>query len=334
VGEIRKIGQDLQRIEEAIADITKELYSTYQGYLEVLGQGMRQQLILAGYYICTQGYPEIFLQLSFSRRQKIQQGLREKSKLAVQELQELLNQYPESQQKSEDSSAAELIMSLLNEEDPEKEEVVAKIKDQKEAIEFDSSELFVTEILSQPTTDDRDQEVGDKVEENINETEVEKIKSSTENIIDKLNNIEILIHWQENIEKQIPKILKKLSHQTNCILQKAEILPKKIPEKVLEAATKMESGDTPVGGQPNTLNLLIEAQDLEADDETKITRIIAINLRLSEIEFTDINVAGWRNKIRSLLGKVSQLQREYRKKQRELAVIEAESAWRSSWYED
>ena len=49
---------------------------------------------------------------------------------------------------------------------------------------------------------------------------------------------------------------------------------------------------------------------------------------------TDINIGSWRNKIRSLLGKLSKLQREYRKKQQELAVIEAESAWRSSWYED
>ncbi len=334
MGEIKKIGQDLQRIEVAIADIAKELYSKYQSYLQVLGQGMRQQLIFASYYICTQGYPEEFLKLSFSQRQKMQEELRENSKLAVQELQELLNQDPESQKKSDDTSVAELMMSLLNEEEKEKEEVVPKIKDLKEAIEFDSSELFPTEILSQSTTDSQDKEVGNKVEENFNETEAEKIKISTENIIDKLHNIDILRLWQENIEKQIPEIFKKLSHQTNCILHKAEILPKKIPEKVLEAATKMESGDTPVGGQPNILNLLIEAEDLDDDDDAKITRIIAINLRLSEIEFTDINVTGWRNKIRSHLGTLSQLQREYSKKQRELAVIEAESAWRSSWYED
>ncbi len=334
MGEIRKIGQDLQRIEVAIADIAKEFYSTYQGYLKALGQGMRQQLIFATYHICTQGYPEAFLKLSFSQRQKMQEELRERVKIGVQELQELLNQAPESQQKSNDTSAAELMKSLLNEEEKEKQEVEPKIKDQKEAIEFDSSELFPTEISSQPTTDSQDKEVGNKVEENINETEAEKIKSSTENIIDKLHNIDILIHWQERIEKQIPEILRKLSHQTNCILQKAEILPKKIPQKVLEAATKMESGDTPVGGQPNILNLLIEAEDLEDDDNAKITRIIAINLRLSEIEFTDINVTSWRNKIRNLLGKLSQLQREYRKKQWEKSVIEAESAWRSSWYED
>ncbi len=334
MGDIRKIEQDLQRIEVAIADIAKEFYSTYQTYLKVLGQGMHQQLIFASYHICTQAYPETFLKLSFSQRQKMQEELREIAKIGVQELQELLEQNPESRPKLDETSAAELIRSLLNEEDKERQEVVPKIQDQKEGIEFDSSELFKTEISSQPKTDFQDQEVRNQVEENINEVEAEKIQSSPENIIDKLDNIDILIPWQENIEKQIPEILKKLSHQTNCILQKAEILPPKIPEKVLEAATKMEPGDTPVGGRPNILNLLIEAEDLDDDDDAKVTRITAINLRLSEIEFTDINVTSWRNKIRNLLGKLSQLQREYRKKQRELAVIEAESAWRSSWYEE
>ena len=334
MGEIRKIGQDLQKIEEAIANIAKEIYSTYQGYLQVLGQGMRQQLIFASYHICTQGYPEEFLKLSFSQRQKMQEELREKSKLAVQELQELLNQDPEFQKKSDDISAAELMMSLLNEEENEKQEVVTKIKDQKEGIEFDFSELFLTERTPEPTTDSQDKEVGNKVEEKIDETEAEKIKISPESILEKLSNIDILINWQESIEKQIPEILKKVSHQTNCILQTAEIIPKKIPEKVLEAAREMQSEHSPVGGKPNILNLLIEAEDSEEEDNSKITRILAINLRLSEIEFTNITVTGWRNKIRSLLSKLSQLKREYGNKQRELAVIEAESAWRSSWYEE
>ena len=334
VGDIKTIEQDLQRIEVAITDISKELHSIYQGYLQVLGQGIHQQLVFACYYICTQGYPEAFLQLSFSLRQKVQQELREKSKLAVQKLQELLNQYPEYQQKLDDTSAAELMMSLLNEEENKKEEVLTKRIDQKEAIEFDYSELFPTEILSKSTTYSQEKKVENQGQDNINESAAEKNKISTENIIDKLHDVDTLIHWQENIEKQIPEIIKKLSYQTNCMLYQAGILAKKIPQKVLEAATKMESRNIPVGGQPNILNLLIEAEDSEDDDDAKVNRIIAINLQLSEIEFTDINVGGWRNKIHSILGKLNQLQREYRKKQRELAVIEAESAWRSSWYED
>ena len=141
--------------------------------------------------------------------------------------------------------------------------MVLKIKKQEEAIELDSSELFMTEISSKTTTDSQDKEVGNKDQENINETEAKKKKTSTENIIDKLHSIDILIHWQENIEKQIPEILRKLSDQTNCILHEGEILAKKIPQKVLEAATKMESENTPVGGRPNLLSLLVEAEDAE-----------------------------------------------------------------------
>ncbi|MEB3343383.1 hypothetical protein [Okeania sp.] len=335
MGVITEIEQDLQRIEEAIADMAQEVYTTYQGYLQVLGQGMRQQLILASYHICTQGYPQEFLKLSFSQRQKMQEELREKSKFAAQELQKLLNRNPESKPKSNDSSFAELMKILLNEEEKQKDQVEPKVKEKKETIEFDSSELFASKISAQPKTDSQDQEAEEKEEEKANETEGEKIKISPEDIIDKLSDIDTLISWQENIEEQIPVILKKLSHLTNCILQKVEILPKKIPAKVLEAATKMESADSPVGGRPHILNLLIQAEDADDDDDDdKITRMMAINLQLSEIEFTDINVASWRKKVRSLLGKVSQLQREYHKKQRELAVMEAESAWRSSWYED
>ncbi len=335
MGAIRQIREDLKRIELAIADIAKEFYSTYQGYLKVLGQGIGQQLIFASYHICTQAYPEAFIKLSFSQRQKMQEGLRERVKIAVQGLQELLEQNPEARQKLDETSAAELMKILLNEEEEGEQEVVPQLKDNKKGIEVDSSVLFPTQASSQ-TTDYEEQEVVDKMEETLNKTEAEKIKNPQENIIDKLGNIDTLISWQENIEKQIPEIIKKLSHQTNCILQQGEILPKKIPEKVLETATKMQSGDTgnPVAGLPNLLHLLIEAEDPEVEKDAKITRIVAVNLRLSEIEFTDVNITAWRNKIRKLLGKLSQLQREYRKKQRELAVIEAESAWRSSWYEE
>lgn len=329
VGATKQIEEKLKEIEAAIAEIAKEFYDTYEGYFKVLGQGIGQQLIFASYHICTQGYPEAFLNLSFSQRQKMQSELREIVKLAVGELEELLEQNPEEQQNSDGISAPELMISILSEGDEEQQEVTSPLKDQKTSIEFDSAVLFPTQ-----TSDNEEPKLPDRIEENLNKIETEEIENYPENIIDKLDNLDTLISWQENIEKQIPEILKKVSHQANCILQNAEILPKKIPKKVLEAATKMESGETPLGGKPNLLNLLIEAEDPEEEKNSRVTKVIALNLRLSEIEFTDINITAWRNKIRNLLGRFSQLQREYRKKQRERAVIEAESAWRSSWYEE
>ncbi|NEN89702.1 MAG: hypothetical protein F6K48_12640 [Okeania sp. SIO3H1] len=329
VGAAKQIEEKLKEIEVAIAEIAKEFYGTYEGYFKVLGEGIGQQLIFASYHICTQGYPEAFLNLSFSQRQKMQLELREIAKLPVRELEELLEQIPEEQQNSDETSAPELIMSLLGEGDGEEQEVTSLLKDEKTNIEFDSAVLFSTK-----TYDNEERKLADRIEESLNKIETEEIENSPENIIDKLENLETLISWQENIEKQIPEILKKVSDRANSILQNAEILPNKIPKKVLEAATKMESGETPLGGKPNLLNLLIEAEDPEEEKKPRVTKVMAVNLRLSEIEFTDINVSAWRNKIRNLLGRLNQLQREYRKKQRERAVIEAESAWRSSWYEE
>ncbi|MGB3511659.1 MAG: hypothetical protein WBA93_20955 [Microcoleaceae cyanobacterium] len=333
MGEIKRIEEELKGIKEAIAEISKEFYSTYQGYLKALGQAMRQQLILASYHICTQAYPEAFLNLSFSQRQKMQEKLRATAKLADKELQELLQKYPEEQQKSDETSAAELMMNLLSEGNQEQKEVTLELKE--DGIEFDSAVLFPSQDTS-PKTQTQEQTVEDKKENTNKNTKEKKEENYRENIVDKLDNIDNLIYWQENIEKKIPEVLKNLSHQTNQILKRSEILARKLPEKVLEAATKMESGDssTPVGGPPNLLNLLIEAEDPEKEKDSKITRITAVNLRLSEIEFADANVSAWRNKIRNLLGKLSQLQRKYRKKQREKAVITAQSAWRSSWYEE
>lgn len=331
VGATKQIEEDLKGIKQAIAEIAKEFYSTYQGYLKALGQAMRQQLILASYHICTQAYPEAFLNLSFSQRQKIQEELRAAAKVADEELQELLQKDPEEQQKLDETSVTKLMMSLLSEGKQDQQEVTLQIKE--EGIEFDSSVLFPSQQTS-PRTQTEEQKIEDKKENNNDKTEEQREENDGDNLVDKLDNIDNLIYWQENIEKKIPELLKNLSHQTNCILKKSGILPKKVPSKVLEAATKMEAGDTIIGGPPNLLNLLIEAEDSEKEKDAKITRIIAVNLRLSEIEFADANLTAWRNKIRNLLGKVRQLQREYHKKERERAVIAAQSAWRSSWYEE
>jgi len=76
--------------------------------------------------------------------------------------------------------------------------------------------------------------------------------------------------------------------------------------------------------------LLIEADD----DKPGITQVVAVRLRLSEIEFGDAAVATQRSKLRHLLTQLSKLGREYQHRQQERAIAQAEAAWRSSWYEE
>ncbi|MHC5831391.1 MAG: hypothetical protein ACYT04_89355, partial [Nostoc sp.] len=64
-----------------------------------------------------------------------------------------------------------------------------------------------------------------------------------------------------------------------------------------------------------------------------LTQIMAINLRLGEIEFADVTLSSERRQIRSILVQLNKLGREYQKTHRERAIAEAEAAWRASWFE-
>nr|MCU0570349.1 hypothetical protein [Oculatellaceae cyanobacterium Prado106] len=88
-----------------------------------------------------------------------------------------------------------------------------------------------------------------------------------------------------------------------------------------------------IANQPNLLNLLIKSS-IKGNKESVMTQVMAIRLRLSEIEFSNANVIHWRSKIRGLSTQLNKLHREYQKKQKEKAIAQAEAAWRSSWFED
>ncbi len=320
-GSIEKIERELAGIKEAIADLQKEFNVTYENYLTALGEAVRQQLILASYHLCTQKEPERFLKLSFSSRQKMQQEMRLLTKKTMEKLQELLKQKQETEKKL--STAGLLsILNLTKEGEQNINFATKKTKAQTNSIKIDPSQLFAGKLNS-PLPSPPQGEI--QAEEAREEEKVEH----------KIETPEDLANWQHKIESSIPKILKNLSQDSNILLQKAGILPKKLPPQVLEAASQIESNDAPVAGPPNLLNLLIETEEAESEEKnSEVTKVTAIHLRLSEIEFADARLTGWRKEIRKLSEKLNQLQRAYKKKQRELAVIEAESAWRASWYDE
>jgi hypothetical protein len=120
-----------------------------------------------------------------------------------------------------------------------------------------------------------------------------------------------------------------LSQTTNRALQQAGILPKRLPEPILEVASRADlSGESSV---PNLLSLVIETPS--SQDSIK-TQVMAMRLRLSEIEFSDPLALQGRSQIRQLSVRLHKLKREYQKRQKQKAIVQAEAAWRSSWYED
>ncbi len=74
---LQKIRQEIEQLEQQSTDFFTELNALYKRYLEALNLSVKKQLVLAVYEICTKIYPEEFLQLSYSKREKLQGNIRE-----------------------------------------------------------------------------------------------------------------------------------------------------------------------------------------------------------------------------------------------------------------
>src|SRR4028118_91500 len=312
-----RIEQDLAALEEALAALTLEYQITYEGYLTALGQAVRQQLILACYHLCTQAVPESFLKLSFDARQKMQQSVRRLAAASEEKLRSLVTESEEEEEREKEE-----------EEDEEEDDFDKDEEEEEEEEEEDEEE------------EEEKQEDEEDQKEKKELSAINYLFSVANYQVPTANSPESLARWQNSIEKSIAHIIKLLSRDTNRLLQQSGILPSQLPEPVLEAASGAESSGDSVAGPPNLLNLIIETDASSASRnlaETLANRalhITAVKLRLSEIEFADAGTSAWRQQIRNLSVRLNTLGRDYQKKQRELAVVEAESAWRSSWFED
>ncbi|MBE9115437.1 hypothetical protein IQ249_05935 [Lusitaniella coriacea LEGE 07157] len=304
---IQQIEQDMATLSENVAAIALELHARYSEYLQRLGQSVQQQLILASYHICTQVYPDAFLQLSFAERQKVQQDLQRASKQAQQSFSSLLDT-------SQQIPSPPLTEEQLNEEEA---------KQLNELLDID------TAPNGEPT---------EPIEEGKSEgSEAQVLSMETETLstqLQQLNTPESALQWIKLIERSIGQHLQAAASEVNRIFQDAKILPMNLPQQFLEMAIQAEEAGSPMNNPPHLLSLLVESDATESENESKVVPITVIYLRLSEIEFSNPILNRERNPIRQLAANLSKLQKQYRKKQRERAIARAELAWRSSWYED
>ena len=364
---IERIEKDIVELEKAIGTIAQQLQTAYGSYLSVLGQAVGQQLILASYHLCTQGYPENFLRLSLSKRQKLQQAMRKLAKSADQDMQALINDDEELEEtESEIEASNEDLEDDLEEEIDDEDLEDFELEDEDDDLELEDEDL--EEIAQELEIEDEDlEEIVEKLEmedEGEPNTFSQNASSSslpldakiaflsankghspifvTEPDVSKdwknwfnpnTSNPMELAAWQKNLERAIRYILKSLSRDSNRLLQKAGILPKKLPPSILEAAAaSSEASSDVMPGPPNLLSLVV---GVEGEEESEsLTQVTALNLRLVEIEFADLKLSSERKQIRNILNQLAKLGREYQKKQRERSIASAEAAWRASWYED
>lgn len=342
---IEQIERDLAALQEAIQAIAAELHNAYASYFNSLGQALQKQLILASYHLCTQGYPEKFLKLSLTQRQQLQQAIRKLGQQAGKQLLVYINNEAEEDEGDEGDEGDDKDEEVT-EENLESEDVTASPFDfasdtpnvanaaltdstETEANLFDSS-AELKEVASQaPNSSPRSPiPVSLSSPMSFSASVKEFLTPDTSNPIE-------LAKWQQSLEFLTQQTLKKVSQDANVLLQKAGILPKKLPEPILEAAAAVsEAAAEVMPGPPNLLNLVIEIENEHDAENSGLTQIVAINLRLGEIEFADVMVSSERKQIRSILVQLNKLGREYQKKQRERSVAEAEAAWRASWFEE
>jgi hypothetical protein len=300
---IERIEQDITILKEAIRAIATELHSNYVSYFNILGKSLQKQLTFAAYHLCTQGYPDKFMKLSLNQRQKLQQGIRKLGQKGAEQL--LVYIQGEATQVSEENET--------NEEHGEIEE----------SQEIDESENNPFSLSSPPSVE-------------TTNTAAATLKSKIQNpkYFGPSNPVEVA-EWHQDLEAGIQETLKRISHDANVLFQKAGILPNKLPEPMLAAsASASEASGEMIPGPPNLLNIVIEISSEKELEDSRLTQLMTINLRLGEIEFADTTLLSGRKQIRNTLLQLSKLGRDYQKKQRELKVAEAEAAWRASWFED
>ena len=328
---IQQIKQDLETLQKTVAEAATELKQLYNDYLQVLSQSVKQQLVLASYQLCTQICPESFLKLSFKQRQQLQEKIREISQEVAEFLQQLNNieQNESSPEQTELNLLAEMIRNLPLGESSNQE--IATDKNQLPALEnSDESESQPEIIIAGDESNIK--ELAEHLE-NIAAEELDSDKLQEINF----SNPEHLVLWQRRIEKNLKQTLDDTSRQVNKSLQDANIIPSRLPTKVIDMAIQaheVTGNGNKVNSLPNILNLVIETEKESKSNKPKVAQISLLRLRLSEIEFTDASVSLQRNKIRNFSRKIEQLRKQYRAKEREYAIAEAEAAWRAGWYEN
>lgn len=371
VRSVEQIAQEMAALDQTVATLSQAFYAAYQKYLAALGSAMQQQLVVAGYHVCTRGYPEQFLKLSLTQRQDLQQSLRKLGKQAEADLIACLKpiepELPTTAEAQSDETASEsnalsdLKISLANAEEgleltdstffelsssleagsetvllPSDLVLEMRLSDYPEGQASETAEMAEEISSAEMGNSQADSNVDqvDSAQSDPGGSSPEPFASETAESADAVPRPlqpKDIARWQSRLEFKITETLQDLSHTTNRVLQKANILPNRLPEPVLEVATKADLSSESTASPPNLLNLLIEA-DSDQDKPT-MTQVMAVRLRLSELEFGDATTAAHRSQLRQLMAQLSKWGREYQRKQKEYAIAQAETAWRSSWFE-
>ena len=316
---IQQVKQELKNLESTVADAAIELEDLYRDYLNLLSQSLKQQLISACYQICTQIYPHSFIDLSLNDKQSLQQNFRQIAIELEPDLLEIIEQRELEPEPFDLNLMAELIKNLPKPNSEENDNANAPEIN----LELVKAELENIEFI--------------EIDAEGEESEPEILEESLEEV--NFENPEHLILWHKQIERNIKKILDSRSRKVNKYLQESGILPDRIPSKVIDIAMQADSAKGMSNAKqpriPHVLHLALESDGSKKTKSSKdLIEISLLRLRLAELEFHNPLLNAKRGQVRNLISKIKKLRNNYREIKQETAVLEAQAAWRSSWYED
>ncbi|MCS6942802.1 MAG: hypothetical protein NZ901_09950 [Geminocystis sp.] len=278
---IKRLRDNIAIIHQQVGDIAQQLKDFYREYFPQLQSAVKRQIVQAFYHICTQKYPQAFLDLSYQDRYNLQQKIKELGVIFAKNLCQKLNSIEEIKSQPILVDLTRGILASLGEQGKEDSQIEGKID---------------------------------------NSTASTQLAPAT------------LLRFMMVVENAVEASLLDVSQLANLLLQDARILPQNIPNRILEMALKAGENSSFVTGVPNILSVLIEKD--EKSQEANVAPVVAVSLRLNEIEFYDNNLNSLRQRGIEIFKRLSALETEYQQLSQKLAVAEAESAWRASWCDD
>lgn len=366
------IQREIDSLTEATLSLSAEFRRLYSGYLESLGIAVRRQVVMATYHLCTQVYPERFLALSVSQRERLQRQVRHLGQEGQARLVALLDNAASPAAASApgndtvpDSAPASSRPSL-----PEGPHALQLLPAQADALEpHDAPDRADTDHdpdraePQEPGASDAQMPIPSVLRSMVLAALAEEMGETPGQPLFTSETITPTHLAKQHIflEQHIRATLQSISKQVNQRLLEAQVLPN-LPEAILDAASESELGPMRGRAVPNVLSVLVamadhldapldedgplsdrNSEDLDEEDnddtdddprEGMMTHLAAVHLRLADLEFGHVQSSLWRGKLRTALGHLRKLGKQYQKVQRELAIAEAEQAWRAIWYDD
>jgi hypothetical protein len=330
---IDKIEQELAKLEGAIALMNQQLLATYSPYLKILGKAVQRQLIMAVYQLCTDVYPESFLQLSLNQRVNLQTKVKQ---IAQGIMTQLLTPLVDLENIISPSISSALIPTLITNVAPENFKEIEKV-DKRDKREKPEKLAQVRKLVNWQRQTDTEilqllQQCSKEVNNLLHQAKLlaqqlpiflleaaAKVESlNTAAVISRPNTLNLLVEMGNNSEAEVEDDSEDDPEDTPEISQ---ILSKNIPQDILQDISQHISQH-------------ISFKEFSKEPSKEILRLTAIYLRLGDLEFNDPELGNISNNLRALITKLHALDREYHKQAKLYQIAQAQAAWRATWSED